>query len=260
MVHRYDPQLHSKSCPSCHHVEETQSHFLCCTHRIAWRSSFQTALRKHSEKTDTDPLLQEMMLEGIFRWLRHRPYPSLRSAFSASYNELFQRQADIGWEQLLYGRWSVQWRELQYQYLQQNNIAITKYNHGTPWLNGHIKLIWNQLYAAWELRNKDLHGKDEHMQRQRKQAQVQKQIRVLYHLKQDCQLINQRKWFYASPAEHFAREPQLGQQESWLAAYGPAIRARARIQRHLNQQGLQAIDAAFETITIRDNAPTDPPP
>jgi hypothetical protein len=34
--------------------------------------------------------------------------------------------------------------------------------------------------------------------------------------------------------------------QNWVTTYEPMIRARARIQHQLNQQGLTAIDEAFE--------------
>jgi hypothetical protein len=76
--------------------------------------------------------------------------------------------------------------------------------------------------------------------------QVRRQIRVLYHLQPLCNLTNHRKWFYATPEEHFLREPLLTQLQNWVTTYEPMIRARARIQQQLNQQGLKAIDEAFE--------------
>jgi hypothetical protein len=48
------------------------------------------------------------------------------------------------------------------------------------------------------------------------------------------------------PEEHFLREPSLTQLQNWVTTYEPLIRARARVQHQLNQQGLTAIDEAFE--------------
>jgi hypothetical protein len=48
------------------------------------------------------------------------------------------------------------------------------------------------------------------------------------------------------PREHFLCEPSLTQLQTWVTTYEPMIRARARIQQHLNQQGLTATDKAFE--------------
>jgi hypothetical protein len=64
---------------------------------------------------------------------------------------------------------------------------------------GWLPLIGTELYSAWKLRNQDRHGKEEELQRQIKLDQVERQIRVLYHLQPLCNLTNHRKWFYATP-------------------------------------------------------------
>jgi hypothetical protein len=79
------------------------------------------------------------------------------------------------------------------------------------WITGHITLIWNELYSAWKLWIQDRHSKEEAPQRQIKLDQVKRQIRVLYHLQPLCNLTNHHKWFYATPEEHFLREPSLMQ-------------------------------------------------
>jgi hypothetical protein len=109
-----------------------------------------------------------------------------------------------------------------------------------------MTLIWNELYSAWKLQNQDRHGKKEELQRQIKLDQVKRQIRVLYNLQPLCTLTNHQNWFYANPEEHFLWEPSLTQLQNWVTTYEPMIRARARIQHQLNQQGLTAIDEAFE--------------
>jgi len=246
MVSRYNATLYPKECQSCQHPIEDQTHFLKCSARADWRNKFRDALRKHSTTAETDPMLTEIMLEGIIRWLTETPYPNPHHRLPPQYQELHTEQSTIGWDQLLYGRWSRHWRTLQQQHLIDNNIPCTPRNSDISWMTGHITLIWNELYGAWKLRNQDRHGKEEEIQRQIKLNQVKRQIRVLYNLQPLCNLTNHRKWFYATPDEHFLREPSLTQLQNWVTTYDPMIRARARIQQQLNQHGLTAIDEAFE--------------
>jgi hypothetical protein len=81
-------------------------------------------------------------------------------------------------------------------------------------------------------------------------AQAQKQIRVIYELRDLCRLTSHRGWFYSSPEEHFTKEPNIRQLENWLATYGPVLQARARTTLQNQQQGLRDIDEAFEQLTI----------
>jgi hypothetical protein len=103
------------------------------------------------------------------------------------------------------------------------------------WLDSqpyHTDLEWTQ--GAWKPRNQDRHSKEEELQRQIKLDQVKRQIRVLYHLQPLCNLTNHRKWFYATPTEHFLGKPLLTQLQNWVTTYEPMIRAGARIQHQLN--------------------------
>jgi hypothetical protein len=61
-----------------------------------------------------------------------------------------------------------------------------------------------------------------------------------------------------NPEERFLREPSLTQLQNWVTTYEPMIRARARIQHQLNQQGLMAIDVAFEHANSLTLGPSDP--
>jgi hypothetical protein len=133
-------------------------------------------------------------------------------------------------------------------YLQRSDPRfVNTRNPDIGWLTGHISLIWNKLYSAWKLRNQDRHVKEEELQRQIKLDQVKRQIRVLYNYLQPlCNLTNHHKCFHTNPKEHFLREPSLTQLQNWVTTYEPMIRARARIQQQLYQQGLTAIDEAFE--------------
>jgi hypothetical protein len=97
----------------------------------------------------------------------------------AQYQELHKQQAAIGWDQMLYGRWSEHWRILQQQHLYNNNISCNPRNNDIGWITGQITLIWNELYSAWKLQNQDRHGKEEELQREIKLDQAKRQIRVL---------------------------------------------------------------------------------
>jgi hypothetical protein len=90
--------------------------------------------------------------------------PSICHGVPALYQELHKQQAAIGWDQMLYGRWSEHWRILQQQHL-YNNISRNPRNNDIGWITGHITLIWNELYSAWKFWNQDRHGKEEELQR-----------------------------------------------------------------------------------------------
>jgi hypothetical protein len=74
----------------------------------------------------------EIMLEGIIGGLTETPYPNLRQGMPPQNRALHKRQATIGWDQMLYGRWSEHWRILQQQHLYNNNTFKTTTSLATP--------------------------------------------------------------------------------------------------------------------------------
>ena len=242
-VARYDAVLYPRNCPSCPHQEESQTHFLQCPARTSWQNTFRSELRKQADKTDTDPVLLEILLEGVQRWFNQEPFHMNR--YENRYRDLFRSQRKIGWLQLLHGRWSQDWRQLQDQYLCRTNKAKSKVNHGSAWVLGLIKVIWSQCYAAWLLRNDDRHGKEDDEQRQIQLDQAQRRIEVLYLLKPLCPISTRTTWFYTSTDLHFQREPHLHQLQNWLTTYEPMIREQSRKRQSHRRQGIMAIDDAL---------------
>lgn len=246
-VFRYDNAMYSKVCATCGCDDETNDHFLRCPGRKRWQSMLRIDLRKQSEKLDTDPILSEILLEGLQTWLNGTNVV-LSPRYSTRYRTLIQQQTKIGWNQLFYGRWAKTWRLLQDEYLTQHNVSPTRMNHGSAWVQRHIIIIWQACHYAWQSRNADRHGFDEDSKLRIELENLQRRVRILYHLRPYCRLQEHRTWFHATPDEHFHREPSPTQLKQWLATYEPMIRSRAAQQNQLDQQGLVAIDVAFERL------------
>jgi hypothetical protein len=83
----------------------------------------------------------EIMLEGIIQWLIKTPYPNPHHEMPPQYQELHKQQAAIGWDQMLYGRWSEHWRILQQQHLYNNNISCNPRNDDIGWITCHRILV-----------------------------------------------------------------------------------------------------------------------
>ena len=45
--------------------------------------------------------------------------------------QLIEEQNQIGWDQLLYGRFTLQWQAAQYRHLVNSEIEVTRMNSGT---------------------------------------------------------------------------------------------------------------------------------
>jgi hypothetical protein len=145
----YNATLYPRECQSCKHPVEDQTHFLRCNCRSDWRNKFQDTLQKHSTTAETDPILTEMLLEGIIRWLTETMHPIPHHRMPPRYQELHrQQESTLDWDQMLYGRWSGHWRILQQQHVSNNNISWNPRNNDIDWIASHISLIWNGVYSA----------------------------------------------------------------------------------------------------------------
>ena len=248
-IHRYDPVKYLITCPTCQAHDETFDHFFHCSHssRQSWKSDMRKELLQYTDKTQTCVALQEILLTGIHSWLYQLPFPD--NQFSPQWQELITSQSDIGWKQLLMGRFSNKWTELQYKHLKQQRKPITNTNHGTIWLSSIINIIWTHCHLLWEARNKDKHGHDTEAEKQKIQEQVQRRMTVLYELKSRCFPTDQRKWFHPTLATHVTREPKLKQQQQWLTTYEPMIRRTILDRNNItNRHHMHTIDEYFPLL------------
>ena len=124
LTHRYNPTTYTSRCPSCDCAVEDFRHAFCCPARQQWQSTLRNDLRKVFAATNTDQILQDLLLQGLDHWFRDTPLPP--TATSERYNPLVESQGTIGWHQLIFGRWSQLWGYYQLQHLKRHNITISK--------------------------------------------------------------------------------------------------------------------------------------
>jgi hypothetical protein len=122
-------------CPTCKAQEETYDHFLQCDHssRVGWKSALRTDLLKYTQETHCHVIMQDILITGIHHWLHQLPFPTHR--FPHHWHKLITSQSNIGWKQLLLGRFSTKWTVFQCQHLQRNHLTLSDFNHGPIWLS-----------------------------------------------------------------------------------------------------------------------------
>jgi hypothetical protein len=143
LIHKYDPVKYTIGCPTCREHNETYGHLFQCHHpsRVGWKAQLKATLIRFTDETNSH-----------HNWIHGLPFPTHQ--YPPDWQELINSQSQIGWKQLLLGRFSVKWLEYQAQHLQINKIPFTNSNHGPLWLNTLIIRIWNHCYGLWESRNK----------------------------------------------------------------------------------------------------------
>ena len=80
---------------------------------------------------------------------------------------VIEEQNNIGWYQLMYSRFTLQWTVEPYQHLVARKIEVRRKNSGTGWIRMLTKIIWNNIDQVWIDRNLVRHGKDEEEQREK---------------------------------------------------------------------------------------------
>jgi hypothetical protein len=168
VIHRYDPVKYMSLCPTCEAQEETYAdHLLQCCHpiHVGWKSAFRTNLLKYTQETHCHVIMQDILITGIHHWIHQLPFPTHH--FPHHWHELITSQSNIGWKQLLLGRFSTKWTAFHRQHLQQNHLTLSDFNHGPIWLSKIVTIIWTHCHQLWESRNKDKHGHDSDRYRDR---------------------------------------------------------------------------------------------
>jgi hypothetical protein len=141
--HQYNPSIYPSHCPSCLSPIVDFDHTFRCpsVQRRRWQINLRHELFKLFQRSNSDPVLVNIVIDGLFHWLRQTP-----QSISPTCDELITSQGQIGWSQLLLGRWSREWATLQTKYLQRTDSIFTSRNHGTLWLSSIFQLIWTHCY------------------------------------------------------------------------------------------------------------------
>ena len=86
---------------------------------------------------------------------------------------LAQCQEQIGWDQLLKGRFSKQWAC-------ESLLPTTQQRAKVNWTVSVIEFIFVQWWQLWESRNQDRHGRDLATKLQAAHLQAHRELRLLY--------------------------------------------------------------------------------
>ena len=141
-----------------------------------------------SETLNLQPTLMMILHDGAVGYLQCRDHLDPLK-YPSQYRPLIQQQNTIGWLNFLQGRWSNEWKRLQFQYNQSLPPPKTKKDKQKQgkaqknWTVTMIRQIWDSIYTLWEQRNKDLHGSDTQSQYNVKRQLYTREIQHYYELK-----------------------------------------------------------------------------
>ncbi len=242
LIARYG-QFFQAKCPSCDYAEEDRSHFLLCPSR-PWVPLLIRDIRGFCSRFPTRPALQQILIEGLQAWSSQSHH--VFTSFPQLYNALIRNQSKIGWDQILLGRFVLEWRELQDDFLCTYRNK-KKQHTGLTWVTGVTQIIWRHVYQQWEKRNKAQHGEDRTQREQILIDRAKRATAALYEVRHNV-LPRDRDCFYSTLEEHYEYERTSTGLNQWLRTWKPVIlqsikQSATRSLRHL--RGVSSIRSYF---------------
>jgi len=102
-------------------------------------------------KHNIDPHMTQLYWQGLQTIWQDTPIDDQLETFPLPYQNLFLAQHDIGWDQLYYGRLSVQWAH-------QITLDSNYHTNGDLFYMHATSLVWKYLLDCWQLCNQALHN------------------------------------------------------------------------------------------------------
>ena len=155
VMKKWKQRLHAR-CPHCQHSNEDILHMTTCksvTIQNFWSQSLQ-ALETWMINKDTDPDLQQFIIEGLKSWIQNPQGDEITlQHFPVHKQPIFQNQLNLGWFAFLSGLIHPSLVTLQQQHY---SLQSKKYT-GASWTTQIIQQLWHHLFELWLLRNQALH-------------------------------------------------------------------------------------------------------
>ena len=205
-------------------------------------------LREFCMKTMVTGELTHLLVEGIYWSLQDSPLENV-SQYPHSLQSIIQSQESIGWDQLFSGRFSMQWRTLHHQQLQERGYQINRINSGIPWVTSIIRILWKHIHQVWIHRNQVRHGATFSEQLEKQRQLCVAEVSLYYDYKTNDLLAPDlpEHIFYPTLQEHLHKESKLSELDQWLCNYRDIILTSKQNQQQLcNQQhGHHQDDSSF---------------
>ncbi len=243
-------------CPSCQDEFEDRTHFLRCPHpeRVPWQLQLATAIRKRCDNIPTRPYLMDILIDGLTHWFADTAF--IKEEYPLAFHALIDQQDQLGWHQILLGRFGTLWSDLQSAHLRHSPSTGGKHS-GTSWILSMIITIWTAVQAQWEVRNKIKHGDTDATRLTSKLAQVLRETEALYELKHSTLPCDQAA-FYPSFAIHQASLTTYTDLRAWVNTWRPTF---IRSVKDAKEQGVaqqQPIDQYFPPHATLPSTPNHP--
>jgi hypothetical protein len=154
MLKLWKHQAHS-SCPRCGHADENTNHVLLCREASAthtWKTSLSN-LDNWLKDNDSAPGLRSAVITHLKNW-RDAITTTRYISGNRALDQAIKEQTTLGWNNLLCGFLSSQWRALQQQHLRD----LGSRKSAILWISRFQRRIWEIPWSLWQHRNGFLHN------------------------------------------------------------------------------------------------------
>jgi hypothetical protein len=252
LLSKYKPENLSK-CPSCTEPIEDRTHFLRCKERSQWHDDLHIELQIFLDQNNTRPALADILQDSLHCWLAD--HPVVLSGYPTLFTSLIEKQNAVGWDQLLLGRFVLEWKELQEDYLSTLSKR-DKHQTGTTWVTQVNTIIWKHVYLNWKHRNSVQHGVDAASREAILLDSAKRETEALYDIRDEV-LPRDHDLYYGTIDEHMERETTSRGLRQWLNTWKPVLLHSVKEGKRLGTNGMRSIRQYFQnTNTTTPPAPT----
>ena len=230
------------SCPSCACVMETQDHLLRCPARQSNRDKLFIDIRRFLAYFPTDPyvkILLQRAIRSLFLSEEFVPPPG-----EEKYKTLIQQQKSIGWDQLLVGRFLLEWKGIIDDHLQTIQRDKRKTETGTIWVTKILAILFHFAWDVWKDRNIDRHGRDKTDRERLLIERALLQTKELYRIRLDV-LPSHRELFYESFEQHTIVEKTSRGLQQWIFTWRDVLLHSAERAQRLGTTRMNSIRQYF---------------
>lgn len=161
-------------CSRCNKCTETPAHFEMCEEAGDDWNMVSTTIKTYLANK-TDPMLTRLLIYALDHW-RNIKTPEYPQFLPPTYNELFQQQRSIGWNQILKGRFSLEWVRHHDKYALQHEMQPL----GTSIFKQIIHKIFIAVYTVWKNRCNIQHDQEHSQEQNYNHKLYTEKVRNLY--------------------------------------------------------------------------------
>lgn len=237
-------RLHKRSncydhrCQGCHEDLESDDHIFRCAKHEEWRRTLlKNISTTFSPYVDANLLLiiriglDSYFEDDVPRFNEHFP----KRLSETPYRDVIRQQTSIGWDQFIRGKVSKEWDKMQQYYAKSNGYE----EESKGWMTRLIRLLATESFKLWEIRNGNRHGTDDATKALATEAQTQRELRMLYLLKEKT-LPQDHIFFRTTITEHMKEPTPVIR--NWITRHKKLILKSVRTagkQMQLKTRGLQ---------------------